>query len=221
MRVLLIEDDRASRESLQSDLQRAGFVVDTAADGETAEYLGATESYDIALLDLGLPKISGIEVLRRWRAANNPIPVIVLTARDAWHEKVDGFKAGADDYLGKPFHIEELLARISAVLKRSHGQMQPQLQCCGLSLDEERQIVTIDNERQEQLTGTEFRLLRCFMLHKGKILSKSHIGEHVYDSESEPDSNTIEVYINRLRQKLGRDLIHTRRGQGYVFGDPP
>jgi two-component system, OmpR family, response regulator len=220
MRVLLIEDDRVSRESLQIDLQRAGFVVDTADNGETAEFMGSTENYDIALLDLGLPKLSGIEVLRRWRAANNPVPVIVLTARDAWHEKVDGFKAGADDYLGKPFHIEELLARISAVLRRSHGQMKPQLECYGLSLDEERQIVTIDNERNELLTGAEFRLLRCFMLHRGKTLSKSHICEHIYKAENNPDSNTIEVYINHLRQKLGKDLIHTRRGQGYLFGDP-
>jgi two-component system OmpR family response regulator len=219
MRILLVEDDRASRESLQTDLQRAGFVVDTAADGETAEFMGSTESYDIALLDLGLPKIPGLEVLRRWRDANNPIPVIVLTARDAWHEKVDGFKAGADDYLGKPFHVEELLARISSVLKRSHGQVQPKLQCCGLSLDEERQVVTIDDGREEELTATEFRLLRCFMLHIGKVLSKSHICEHVYESEYDPDSNIIEVYINRLRLKLGKDLIHTRRGQGYIFGE--
>jgi len=221
MRILLVEDDRASRESLQIDLQRAGFVVDTAVDGETAEFMGATENYDIALLDLGLPKMPGLEVLRRWRVANNPIPVIVLTARDAWHEKVDGFKAGADDYLGKPFHVEELLARISSVLRRSHGQVQPKLQCCGLTLDEERQVVTIDNGREEELTATEFRLLRCFMLHKDKILSKSHICEHVYESENDPDSNTIEVYINRLRHKLGKDLIHTRRGQGYVFGEQP
>lgn len=219
MRVLLIEDDRASRESLQIELQRAGFAVDTAADGEKAEFMGATENYDIALLDLGLPKMSGLEVLRRWRAANNSVPVIVLTARDAWHEKVDGFKAGADDYLGKPFHTEELLARISAVLKRSHGQTQPRLQSCGLSLDEERQTVTIDGTREEELTATEFRLLRCFMLHQGKILSKTHICEHVYESDNDPDSNTIEVYINRLRQKLGKDLIHTRRGQGYLYGE--
>lgn len=221
MRVLLVEDDRVSRESLQNDLLRAGYAVETAADGETAEFMGATDNFDIALLDLGLPLMPGLEVLRRWRAANNPMPVIVLTARDAWHEKVDGFKAGADDYIGKPFHVEELLARMSAVLKRSHGLIQPKLESCGLTLDEERQIVTIDGERTEVLTGTEFRLLQCFMLHKGKILSKSHICEHVYESENDPDSNTIEVYINRLRQKLGKDLIHTRRGQGYLFGDCP
>lgn len=221
MHILLVEDDRVSRESLHADLVRAGYAVETAADGETAEFMGATGNFDIVLLDLGLPKISGLEVLRRWRSANNPVPVIVLTARDAWHEKVDGFKAGADDYIGKPFHVEELLVRISAVLKRSHGYMQPQLQACGLTLDEDHQTVTIDEQRTEDLTATEFRLLRCFLLHKGKILSKSHICEHVYESENDPDSNTIEVYINRLRQKLGKDLIHTRRGQGYIFGECP
>lgn len=218
MRILLVEDDPSARRSLQIVLEHAGYVVDTASDGETAEFMGATDNYDIALLDLGLPKMAGLDVLRRWRAANNPIPVIVLTARDAWHEKVDGFKAGADDYIGKPFNLDELLARISAVLKRCHGQMQPKLEACGLTLDEERQTVMIDGERLEELTGTEFRLLRCFMLHEGKILSKTHICEHVYETENERDSNTIEVYINRLRQKLGKDLIQTKRGQGYIFG---
>jgi len=221
MRILLIEDDRSASRSLQIVLEHAGYVVDTAFDGEIGEFMGATENYDLALLDLGLPKLSGLDVLRRWRAANNPIPVIVLTALDAWQEKVDGFKAGADDYIGKPFHVDELLARISAVLKRSHGQLQPQLQACGLVLDEDRQTVRIDDARIEELTGTEFRLLRCFMLHKDKILSKTHICEHVYESENDPDSNTIEVYINRLRHKLGKPLIHTRRGQGYIFGDSP
>ncbi len=219
MRILLVEDDPSALRSLQIVLERAGYVVDTATDGETAEFMGATDNFDIALLDIGLPKISGLEVLRRWRAANNPLPVIVLTALDAWHEKVDGFKAGADDYIGKPFNIDELLARISAVLKRCHGQLQPRLEACGLKLDEDRQAVMIDGERLEELTGTEFRLLRCFMLHKGKILSKTHICEHVYESENDPDSNTIEVYINRLRHKLGKDLIQTKRGQGYIFGD--
>lgn len=219
MRILLVEDDSSARRSLQIVLEHAGYVVDTAGDGETAEFMGATDNYDIALLDLGLPKMAGLDVLRRWRAAKNPIPVIVLTARDAWHEKVDGFKAGADDYIGKPFNLDELLARISAVLKRCHGQMQPRLEACGLALDEDRQTVMIDGERLEELTGTEFRLLRCFMLHKGKILSKTHICEHVYESENDRDSNTIEVYINRLRQKLGKDLIQTKRGQGYIFGD--
>jgi DNA-binding response OmpR family regulator len=219
MRLLLIEDDPNLRNSLKIDLTNAGFAVDTASDGETGEFLGATENYDIAILDLGLPKLSGLEVLSRWRCAHKNLPVIVLTARDAWHEKVDGFKAGADDYLGKPFHIEELLVRIQALLKRLHGQNQTPINHFGITLDEEQQSVTIDATRRIELTAIEFRLLRYLMLNPGKVLSKSHLAEHIYSYEIERDSNVIEVYINRLRQKLGKNLINTRRGQGYVFGD--
>ena len=221
MRLLLVEDDPNLSGSLKTDLEHAGFAVDTALDGETGEFLGATENYDIAILDLGLPKLSGLEVLSHWRAANNDLPVIVLTARDAWHEKVDGFKAGADDYLGKPFHIEELLARIRALLKRLHGHHHSQITSFGITLDEERQSVIIDETRHIELTAIEFRLLRYFMLHPGKVLSKSHLAEHIYEYESDPESNVIEVYINRLRQKLGKTLINTRRGQGYIFGVGP
>lgn len=219
MRLLLVEDDPHLSASLKQDLEQAGFAVDMAMDGETGEFLGATESYDIAILDVGLPKLSGLEVLRHWRAANNDLPVILLTARDAWHEKVDGFKAGADDYLGKPFHIEELLARIRALLKRLHGQHQAQIKGFGITLDEERQAVLIDETHRIQLTAVEFRLLRYFMLHPGKVLSKAHLAEHIYQADSDPDSNVIEVYVNRLRQKLGKTLINTRRGQGYIFGE--
>lgn len=219
MHLLLIEDDPTLRDSLRDDLAKAGFVVDTAADGEQGEFLGDTENYDAAILDLGLPKLPGLEVLKRWRARGVAMPVIVLTARDAWYEKVDGFKAGADDYLGKPFHVEELIVRIQALLKRRHGQVQPRLEMFGVALDEERQTVTVDGVRTEPLTATEFRLLRCFMLHPGKLLSKPHLSEHVYESDSDPESNVIEVYVNRLRRKLGRNLIATRRGQGYVFGE--
>ncbi|MGZ4959019.1 MAG: response regulator transcription factor [Methylomonas sp.] len=218
MRLLLVEDDPHLSLSIKLDLERAGFAVDTAMDGETGEFLGATETYDLAILDLGLPKLSGLQVLAHWRSADNNMPVIVLTARDAWHEKVDGFKAGADDYLGKPFHIEELLARIRALLKRLHGQHQPHIKSFGIILDEERQSVIIDETRQIELTSIEFRLLRYFMLHPGKVLSKSHLAEHIYPYASDPASNVIEVYINRLRQKLGKGLINTRRGQGYIFG---
>nr|WP_305799096.1 response regulator transcription factor [Methylococcus sp. EFPC2] len=207
--------------SLQTDLERSGFVVDMAADGETGEFLGATESYDAAILDLGLPKLPGLEVLRRWRAADNALPVIILTARDAWYEKVDGLKAGADDYLGKPFHIEELIARLQAMLKRRAGLVHPQLEMYGIKLDEERQTVTIDGTKIMQLTALEFRLLRYFMLHPRKVLSKAHLVEHVYGREIDPDSNVLEVYINRLRRMLDKDLITTRRGQGYVFGHEP
>jgi len=195
--------------------------VDLATDGESGEFLGSSEPYDIAVLDLGLPKMPGLEVLRRWRADNNPLPVIILTARDAWHEKVDGFKAGADDYLGKPFHVEELLARIQAVLKRRHGVAKPCLEMFGVSLDEERQTALVQGQGMVNLTAMEFRLLRCFMLHPGKLLTKSHLMEHVYEAEADPDSNVLEVYVNRLRRKLGKELIQTRRGQGYVFGENP
>lgn len=219
MRLLLVEDDPGLSRSLKADLERAGFAVDLAMDGENGEFLGMTESYDIVILDLGLPKMPGLEVLRRWRQAGNHVPVIVLTARDAWHEKVDGFKVGADDYLGKPFHIEELQARIQALLKRMHGVMQPQLCGCGVALDEDRQTVSVDGAEHVELTAIEFRLLRYFMLHPGKLLTKTHLLEHVYECDGDPASNVIEVYINRLRRKLGKDLIATRRGQGYIFGD--
>lgn len=218
MRLLLIEDDPDLSYSLKTELEKVGFAVDVAMDGEKGEYLGMTESYDLAVLDLGLPKLPGLEVLRLWRQAGNHLPVIVLTARDAWHEKVDGFKAGADDYLGKPFHFEELLARIQALLKRLHGQIQAQLSHSGLLLNEEQQSIGVDGQ-QLRLTAIEFRLLRYFMLHPGQVLTKSHLLEHVYQMDSDPESNVIEVYINRLRQKIGKDLITTRRGQGYVFGE--
>ena len=212
-----IEDDPDLSRSLKVDLEHAGYAVDIAMDGEQGEFLGMTESYDIIILDLGLPKLSGLEVLRLWRQNNNSVPVIVLTARDAWHEKVDGFKAGADDYLGKPFHIQELLARIQALLKRLHGQNKLGLSINGVELNEERQTLLIDGQQLE-LTAVEFRLLRCLMLNPGKVLSKSQLSEHIYDYDSDRDSNVIEFYINRLRGKLGKNLITTRRGQGYVFG---
>ena len=217
MRLLLIEDDPDLSRSLKVDLEHAGYAVDIAMDGEQGEFLGMTESYDIIILDLGLPKLSGLEVIRLWRQNNNSVPVIVLTARDAWHEKVDGFKAGADDYLGKPFHIQELLARIQALLKRLHGQNKLGLSINGVELNEERQTLLIDGQQLE-LTAVEFRLLRYLMLNPGKVLSKSQLSEHIYDYDSDRDSNVIEVYINRLRGKLGKNLITTRRGQGYVFG---
>lgn len=219
MRLLLVEDDPHLNDALQRDLKLAGFAVDAVMDGESAEFLGATEAYDIVILDLGLPKLPGLDVLTRWRAANNPVPVIVLTARDAWHEKVDGFKAGADDYLGKPFHIEELLARIRALLKRLHGQHQAQIKRFGIALDEEQQVAIVDDVTRIALTAIEFRLLRYFMLHPGKVLSRSHLAEHIYQHGKDPDSNVVEVYIKRLRHKLGQNLIQTRRGQGYVFGE--
>lgn len=218
MRLLLIEDDNALRKRLQAELEPAGFAVDAADNGIDGEFLGSENPYDVVVLDLGLPGRPGLDVLRRWRAAGNPAPVLILTARDAWYERVEGFKAGADDYLGKPFHSEELLARIHALIRRSSGQSHGPLRVAGLELDEETQaVVTAGGERLD-LTGIEFRLLRYFMLHPGKVLSKNRLAEHVYDFDSDKDSNVLEVYVNRLRRKLGRELIATRRGQGYVFG---
>ncbi len=218
MRLLLVEDDQALAEGLRNELRAAGFVVDIAADGVEAEYLGTEEPYDGVILDLGLPKRSGLEVLGNWRQAGNKVPVLILTARDAWYEKVEGFKAGADDYLGKPFHVEELMVRLQALLRRSHDRTGGELQEAGLSLDEERQSVRTAGGEEISLTSMEFRLLRYLMLHPRQVLSKSRLTEHLYEYDQDKDSNVIEVYINRLRHKLGRDLIRTRRGQGYVFG---
>ena len=219
MRLLLAEDDKTLVTSLKKDLQSAGYAVDVADNGIDAEFMGSENIYDIAVLDLGLPQRNGIDVLKNWRNTNNHLPVIVLTARDAWHERVDGFKAGADDYLGKPFHIEELLARISALLHRSSQQPGGQLNVSGLKLDEKQKTVTTEDEKTHKLTGVEYRLLRYFLLNPGHVLSKSQLTEHVYDFDSEKDSNVIEVYVRRLRQILGNERIETRRGQGYVFRD--
>ena len=221
MRLLLVEDDIALVQSLRKELQQAGYAVDAADNGIDAEYLGNENIYDVVVLDLGLPKRSGLEVLQHWRANGNTTPVIVLTARDAWHERVDGFKAGADDYLGKPFHLEELLARLSAVLHRSKQQPAGSLQLGGLSLDEERQTLTTADGQTYSLTGTEFRMLRYFLLHPDRILSKTTLMEHVYDFDADKDSNVIEVYVKRLREKVGKDRIVTRRGQGYLFKGKP
>lgn len=219
MRLLLVEDDALLSGRLRGELQQAGFAVDVADNGVDAGFLGESEPYDMVVLDIGLPGRSGLDVLRDWRAAGNPMPVLILTARDAWHEKVDGFKAGADDYLSKPFHTAELIARLQALLRRGIARPPGPLQAAGLELDENAQTVRMTaTDATIELTGTEFRLLRYLMLHPGRVLSKSRLVEHVYDFDAERDSNVLEVYINRLRRKLGRALIATRRGQGYVFG---
>jgi two-component system OmpR family response regulator len=222
MRLLLIEDDALLSSRLRSELEQAGFAVDVATDGVDAEFIGGSEPYDVAVLDLGLPGRSGLDVLRHWREAGNPLPVLILTARDAWHEKVDGFKAGADDYLGKPFHTAELIARLQALLRRGVTRPHGPLRVAGLQLDEDAQTAQILATGETfALTGIEFRLLRYFMRHPGQVLSKTRLAEHVYDFDTERDSNVLEVYINRLRRKFGRELIATRRGQGYVFGAEP
>ena len=217
MRVLIVEDDLKIAEPVQQTLRKAGYAVDMVHNGVDAEFMGDEEPYDLILLDLGLPKRSGLEVLTNWRAKGNKVPVLVLTARDAWHERVDGLKAGADDYLGKPFHMEELLARIDALVRRSHGEAAPGLKVAGIHLDDEKQIATDDEGNAYQLTGTEYRLLRYFMSHPNVILSKGRLTEHVYEGDADPDSNVIEVYVKRLRNKLGKALFETRRGQGYLF----
>lgn len=222
MRLLLVEDDIDLMTSLRKDLERAGYAVDTADNGIDAEFMGQESIYDAVVLDLGLPKRSGLEVLTHWRETGCTMPVIVLTARDSWHERVDGFKKGADDYVGKPFHVEELLARLNAVLQRSNNQApSEQLKKSGLILDSTNQTITTDDHVTHSLTGIEFRLARYFMLHPGKILSKTTLTEHVYDFDSDKDSNVIEVYVKRLRQIIGKARIETRRGQGYLFKDEP
>ena len=217
MRLLLVEDDRDLVRQLKPKLERAGYAVDVADNGVDAEYMGNENSYDVSVLDLGLPQRNGLQVLENWRTHKNRIPVIVLTARDAWHERVDGFRAGADDYIGKPFHVEELIARLNALMHRINEEPGGKLAAAGLSLDEERQCVTTEKGDVTELTGTEFRLLRYMLLHPDKILSKSQLTEYVYDFDSDKDSNVIEVYIKRLREKLGKERIETRRGQGYLL----
>lgn len=220
MRLLLIEDDQQLIDYLRADLSKAGFAVDVANNGLDGEFLGDSEPYDVVVLDLGLPQKSGMDILKSWRSRQNRVPVIVLTSRDQWYERVDGFKSGADDYLGKPFHIEELIARIQALISRKHGNVSNCIQTSTLRLDEDEQRVSLNDDTVYPLTGTEFRLLRYMMLNSGKILSKSNLSEHVYDHASDRDSNLIEVYIRRLREKIGNKMILTKRGQGYVFNDP-
>jgi len=217
MRLLLVEDEPRVAARLREQLMALGYAVDHAADGIDAEFMGTNVEYDLIVLDLGLPLRPGIEVLTHWRAAGLRTPVLILTARDGWQERVAGLKAGADDYLGKPFHFEELAARLQAILRRAQGDGAPQIAQGDLALDEDRQAVSIAGGPPQALTGTEFRLLRCFLLHPGKVLSKSFLTEHVYDQDFDRDSNLIEVYVRRLREKIGEEKIATRRGQGYVF----
>ncbi|MDO9321262.1 MAG: response regulator transcription factor [Pseudomonas sp.] len=217
MRLLLVEDHVPLADELLVGLTRQGYAVDWLADGRDALQQGASEPYDLIILDLGLPGKPGLEVLREWRAGGLVTPVLVLTARSSWAERIEGLKTGADDYLAKPFHPEELQLRIQALLRRSHGLAnQPQLQVAGWQLDESRQCVS-RNGVEIELTAAEFALLRYFMLHPQQLLSKSQLAEHLYDGETERDSNVLEVHVNRLRGKLGREVIETRRGQGYRF----
>lgn len=217
MRVLLAEDNVPLAEELQSELIKQGYAVDWLADGRDVLHHGLNHPLDIAILDLGLPGEDGISILTKWRAEQIVIPVLILTARDHWAERIAGLKAGADDYLTKPFHTEELLLRIQSLIRRSHcTSNQPLLKVNQWALDETTQTIH-DGQTSHSLTGAEFSLLRYFMLNTGKVLSKSQLTEHLYDGESDRDSNVIEVHVNHLRSKLGKHIIVTKRGQGYVF----
>jgi two-component system, OmpR family, response regulator len=214
VRVLVVEDERRLSEQLASALGEAGYAVDCAADGERAEFLGQTERYDAVVLDLGLPQVDGLTVLRRWRDAGIAVPVLVLTARGSWSEKVQGIDGGADDYVAKPFRIEEVLARLRALIRRSSGQITPQLRCGGLMLDPRAARVMVD-DLPIKLTSHEFRVLSYLMHHRGRVVSQAELTEHIYAQSADRDSNTVEVFIARLRRKLGGGYIETVRGLGY------
>jgi two-component system OmpR family response regulator len=216
MRILIIEDNDQLARQIKGSLERARYVVDIALDGEQGLFLGDTETYDAVILDLGLPKMDGIDVLERWRAADNKVPVLVLTARQTWREKVAGLRAGADDYLAKPFEYEELLARLEALIRRSAGHASATLTCgCGrVVMDPGTARVTMEGQLVE-LTALEYRTLHYLMQHKGEVVSKTELTEHIYGQDFDRDSNVIEVYINRLRGKFCPEMIVTRRGLGY------
>jgi two-component system OmpR family response regulator len=217
MRLLLIEDSVALAEELMPRLKQGGYAVDWLVDGRDADRAVHDQDYDLVVLDIGLPGRNGLDILRGWRAAGNQLPVLILTARDTFAERIEGLRAGADDYLAKPFHPDELLLRLQALLRHRQGMTnQPLLEAGGLKLDEQRQCVYVNGEELE-LSGVEFRLLRYFMQHHDKLLPRSSIEEHLYDATSEVNSNVLEVHVNRLRRKLGKDCIETRRGQGYCF----
>jgi two-component system OmpR family response regulator len=219
MRLLVVEDDPDLNRQLVAALQDAGYVVDKATDGEEGHFLGETEPYDGVILDLGLPVLDGVSVLEKWRRAGKKMPVLILTARDRWSDKVAGFDAGADDYVAKPFHMEEVLARVRALLRRSAGQATSELTCGPLSLDTKSARVAV-NGMPVKLTSLEFRLLAYLMHHKGKVVSRTELVEHLYDQDFDRDSNTIEVFVGRLRKKLFVDVLHTIRGMGYCVSEP-
>jgi two-component system OmpR family response regulator len=214
MRVLLVEDEPTLRAQLRAGLQEAGYVVEESGNGRDAQHLGETEPLDAVVLDLGLPLVDGLTVLKRWRAAGLTMPVLILTARDSWHEKVAGIDAGADDYLAKPFHMEELLARMRALIRRAQGLASPLLQCGALSLDTRTGRVAL-NGQPVSLTSHEFKLLQYLMHRPGSVVSRTELTEHIYAQDFDRDSNTIEVFIGRLRRKLPAATIETVRGMGY------
>ena len=219
MRLLVVEDDPDLNRQLVSALQEAGYVVDSATDGEEGHFLGDTEPYDAVVLDLGLPEMDGVTVLEKWRRDGKAMPVLILTARDRWSDKVAGFDAGADDYVAKPFYMEEVLARLRALLRRAAGHASSELECGPLMIDTRTSRVTV-NGKAVKLTSLEYRLLSYLMHHQGRVISRTELVEHLYDQDFDRDSNTIEVFVGRLRRKLGKDLIETVRGLGYRLTAP-
>ncbi|MVA99893.1 response regulator [Nitratireductor sp. CAU 1489] len=214
MRILVVEDDKNLNRQISDALAEAGYVVDSAYDGEEGHFLGDTEPYDAVILDIGLPEMDGISVIEQWRRDGKKMPVLMLTARDRWSDKVAGIDAGADDYVAKPFHIEEVLARVRALIRRAAGHATTELVCGALRLDTKTSKVDLDGA-PVKLTSHEFRLLAYLMHHMGEVVSRTELVEHLYDQDFDRDSNTVEVFVGRLRKKIGNDLIETVRGMGY------
>ena len=219
MRLLIVEDEPSLGQQLRNTLEGAGYAVDLADDGEDGHFLGTTESYDAVVLDLGLPTIDGLTVLDRWRKEGRSFPVLVLTARDSWSDKVAGLDAGADDYLAKPFQSEELIARLRALIRRASGNASSELNAGDVRLDTRSGRVTLKGE-PVKLTAQEYKLLSYLLHHKGKVVSRTELIEHIYDQDFDRDSNTIEVFVTRIRKKLGADVITTIRGLGYSLDEP-
>jgi two-component system OmpR family response regulator len=218
MRILVVEDDTNLNRQLKEALTEAGYVVDVALDGEEGHFLGDTEPYDAVVLDIGLPQMDGLSVLEEWRRAGKKMPVLLLTARDRWSDKVQGIDAGADDYVAKPFHMEEVLARVRALVRRAAGQASNEIVAGSVRLDVKAGKVTVDGHAIK-LTSHELRLLSYLMHHKGKVISRTELTEHLYDQDFDRDSNTIEVFVGRLRKKLPDDCIQTVRGLGYQIAE--
>lgn len=219
MRILVVEDDADLNRQVKEALEEAGYVVDTATDGEEGHYFGDSEPYDCVILDIGLPQMDGISVLKRWREDGRTMPVLILTARDRWSDKVSGIDAGADDYVAKPFHIEEILARVRALIRRAAGHASSELRCGPLTVDTKTSKATVGSTPLK-LTSHEFRVLSYLMHHQSEVVSRTELTEHLYDQDFDRDSNTVEVFVGRLRKKIGHDLIETVRGLGYRLSDP-
>jgi len=218
MRILVVEDDTDLNRQLVTALEEAGYVVDSATDGEDGHFLGDTEPYDAVVLDLGLPTLDGLSILENWRRDGRTMPVLILTARDRWSDKVAGIDAGADDYVAKPFHMEEVLARVRALVRRAAGHASNELTCGSVRLDLRSGRVTVDGSAVK-LTSHEYRLLSYLLHHQGKVISRTELTEHLYDQDFDRDSNTVEVFVGRLRKKIGADTIETIRGLGYRLGE--